>query len=117
MMTRRTAEEQAQDIRDAFRALDRNADGYISADELKYVMSNLGEKLSDGELAQMIAEADVDGDGRIDYNGRFNFMALVLGSIQPGLSGSVYHPSPHCLALLGLFNQQNLIDLSFHFIH
>ena len=30
-------------------------------------MNNLGEKLSDIELDQLIAEADIDGDGQIDY--------------------------------------------------
>ena len=31
-------------------------------------MMNLGEKLSDEEVAQMISEADLDGDGYVNYN-------------------------------------------------
>ena len=70
MMTReRSAEEQSQDIREAFQALDRNGDGFITADELRNVMSKLGENLSDQEVRAMIAEADANGDGRIDYCG------------------------------------------------
>ncbi len=30
-------------------------------------MTNLGEKLSDSEVEEMIREADVDGDGQINY--------------------------------------------------
>jgi Ca2+-binding EF-hand superfamily protein len=30
-------------------------------------MTNLGEKLSDQEVEEMIREADVDGDGQINY--------------------------------------------------
>ncbi len=30
-------------------------------------MTNLGEKLSDNEVDEMIREADVDGDGQINY--------------------------------------------------
>ena len=30
-------------------------------------MTNLGEKLSDDEVMEMIREADIDGDGQINY--------------------------------------------------
>ena len=32
-------------------------------------MNNLGEKLTDEELNEMILEADLDGDGQINYSG------------------------------------------------
>merc|ERR1712066_1220795 len=41
--------------------------GFISAAELRHVMTNLGEKLTDEEVDEMIREADVDGDGQINY--------------------------------------------------
>ena len=46
---------------------DRNGDGFISAAEMKHVMANLGEMLTDEEVAEMIAAADIDGDGQISY--------------------------------------------------
>jgi len=33
-------------------------------------MANLGEKLTDEELEEMIKEADTDGDGEVDYEGK-----------------------------------------------
>ena len=30
-------------------------------------MTNLGEKLTDEEVAGMIREADIDGDGQVNY--------------------------------------------------
>ena len=48
---------------------DKDKDGYISAGELRYVMTNLGEKLTDEEVQEMIKEADLDGDGLVNYNG------------------------------------------------
>ena len=32
-------------------------------------MTSLGEKLTDEEVAEMIKEADLDGDGQVNYNG------------------------------------------------
>lgn len=41
----------------------------MAAAELRHVVSNLGEKLSDEEIDAMVAEADADGDGQIEYAG------------------------------------------------
>lgn len=35
--------------------------------QLRNVMINLGERLTDDEAEQMIREADLDGDGRVNY--------------------------------------------------
>merc|ERR1719203_1328073 len=49
-----------EELIEAFRAFDRDGSGFISAAELRHVMTNLGEKLTDEEIDEMIAEADVD---------------------------------------------------------
>ena len=43
------------------------ASSSFSAAELRHAMTNLGEKLTDEEVDEMIREADVDGDGQINY--------------------------------------------------
>ena len=48
---------------------DKDGNGYISAAELRHVMTNLGEKLTDEEVDEMIREADIDGDGQVNYDG------------------------------------------------
>merc|ERR1712226_97763 len=52
-----------EELIDAFKVFDRDGTGLISATELRHVMTNLGEKLSDEEIDEMIKEADIDGDG------------------------------------------------------
>ena len=54
-----------EEIREAFKVFDKDGNGYISAAELRHVMTNLGEKLSEAEVSEMIREADVDGDGQV----------------------------------------------------
>jgi len=56
-----------EELIEAFKVFDRDGNGYISAAELRHVMCNLGEKLTDEEVDDMIREADVDGDGEINY--------------------------------------------------
>lgn len=58
-----------EEIKEAFKVFDKDGNGYISAAELRHVMTNLGEKLSETEVDEMIREADVDGDGQINYDG------------------------------------------------
>ncbi len=58
-----------EEIREAFKVFDKDNNGFISAAELRHVMTNLGEKLTEEEVEEMIREADVDGDGQINYEG------------------------------------------------
>eukprot|EP00461_Guttulinopsis_vulgaris_P001510 UN01510 len=72
----RQAETEDDEIREAFRVFDKNGDGFISAAELRHVMTNLGEKLTQDEVDEMIREADLDNDGQIDWN---EFVRMMVG--------------------------------------
>lgn len=63
------------ELRESFKVFDKNGDGYISASELRHVMTTLGEKLSDEEVEEMIREADIDGDGKVNYQ---EFVKMML---------------------------------------
>ncbi|OEH79951.1 hypothetical protein cyc_01598 [Cyclospora cayetanensis] len=64
-----------EELIEAFKVFDRDGNGLISAAELRHVMTNLGEKLTDEEVDEMIREADIDGDGQINYE---EFVGMML---------------------------------------
>ncbi|KAF9677653.1 hypothetical protein SADUNF_Sadunf08G0129900 [Salix dunnii] len=92
LMAKKTKETDAEEeLKEAFKVFDKDQNGYISANEhftysigkrsllnntlallvhvqLRHVMINLGEKLTDEEVDQMINEADLDGDGQVNYD-------------------------------------------------
>ena len=55
-----------------FKVFDRDGDGLISEEELRLTMTNLGEPLTEAEVRSMIAEADLDGDGKINFQAGVN---------------------------------------------
>lgn len=66
-----------KELRDAFRVFDEDGNGTISRSELKKLMKNLGQALSDAELDAMMDEVDTDGNGEIDFE-EFKSMMVCL---------------------------------------
>ena len=54
---------------------DRNRDGYVDARELKKVTTTLGQQLSPEELEAFMHEADMDSDGKLNYE---EFVKMML---------------------------------------
>jgi len=69
--------DEEEELRQAFKIFDRDNKNFISTAELKYVMKNLGEKLSETEVDDMIKEADPENTGKLDYHG---FVKMLLGN-------------------------------------
>jgi len=60
--------ESQQSILEAFRIFDKDGHGYVSAAELRHVLTNLGEKLHDEDVDELIREAEVSGDGNVSID-------------------------------------------------
>lgn len=79
LMARKFVEHDLQaDVRQAFRMFDRDGSGTVNAQELRHVMMNFGEKLPEDEVDDMMREADVDGEGEINYEGERDVSSLYL---------------------------------------
>mgnify|MGYP001349885500 FL=1 len=79
-MMRDVSEEET--VRQAFNVFDKDGDGLISAEEIRQTMMGLGEEVkmivdkiffflffevSETEVTAMVKEADLNGDGFIDF--------------------------------------------------
>ena len=49
---------------------------------VRHVMTNLGEKLTDEEVDEMIREADIDGDGQVNYEGKYKTPAGLISRLK-----------------------------------
>jgi Ca2+-binding EF-hand superfamily protein len=58
-----------EEIREAYRVFDHNSEGFVSCEEIRFVMRNLGDVMTEDEINEMILEIDRDRDGRISYEG------------------------------------------------
>eukprot|EP00439_Symbiodinium_sp_Y106_P019520 s53_g2.t1 len=77
-----------EELVEAFRVFDTRGDGFISAAELRQVMTNLGEALDEEEIDEMIREADVDSDP-IDVED----FELTPGRLHPWRQAARFSPS------------------------
>ncbi|CAF2343252.1 unnamed protein product [Rotaria sp. Silwood2] len=54
-------------LKDAFNLFDQNDDGFIETKDLREIMTNLGEKITDEDIDEMIREADIDKDFKVNF--------------------------------------------------
>lgn len=71
------------------RMFDRDNNGYISATEFRFVLTTLGEKMTDTEVDELLTSADIDGDGQINHEGALvtsskRFLALLCLKLAAG---------------------------------
>jgi len=66
-----------QEIIESFKVFDKEGKHLITAAELRHIMINMGEKLTDEEVDEMLRECDVDSDGKINY---VDFIKMLVSS-------------------------------------
>jgi len=69
MQTQNGKEDSPVEIKEAFKIFDRNDSGQVSAQELRHVLTTIGEKLSEQEFEEMwkeVKDTDIEKNGLID---------------------------------------------------
>ncbi|KAH8289791.1 hypothetical protein KR054_011107 [Drosophila jambulina] len=66
--------DSADDFIEGLRHFDKDASGYISSAELRHLLTTLGEKLTDEEVEQLLANME-DQQGNINYE---EFVRMVM---------------------------------------
>ncbi|XP_045928803.1 calcium-binding protein 8-like [Micropterus dolomieu] len=82
--------EELHEIREAFKVLDRDGNGFISKQELGMAMRSLGYMPSEVELAIIMQRLDMDGDGQVDFNEFMTILGpkLLSSETREGFLGS-----------------------------
>ncbi|CCE65021.1 hypothetical protein TPHA_0J02010 [Tetrapisispora phaffii CBS 4417] len=62
-----TTTGKVEDFIKAFEVFDKESTGKVSVGDLKYMLTGLGEKLTDEEVDELLKGVEVDSDGGIDY--------------------------------------------------
>jgi len=70
--------DQEAELRDAFRLFDRDNSGYITINELKQVMLNMGEKLNQEELEDMMREVRTKKNNNRNSEYYYRYSRLML---------------------------------------
>lgn len=64
-------DETAKNVMAAFKVFDLDNDGFITRDELRKAMETIGETVTEEQLSEFIELADMDKDGKINYEGKY----------------------------------------------
>ena len=58
---------QPEDYIRGFQVFDKDGTGEIGVGELRYILTSLGEKLTDGEVDELLKGINVSRDGNVNY--------------------------------------------------
>merc|ERR1711934_240953 len=65
--TNKTHEQMEEEIKNAFLTFDADGSGFITREELVETLTTMGDPVDEETINGMIAEADLDGEGKIIY--------------------------------------------------
>ena len=92
--------EIADEVKKAFKVLDRRNNGYLMTSDIRDFLSKLGDVLTDEEIDEMIKLADIEMNGQIQYDQvrkqkKCNYLGRVKFDIKYQTKHiNIFNPSP-----------------------
>ena len=68
-------------LRAAFSVFDTNGDGTISSEEIREIMREMGEAVTEDDIQRVLGDIDSNGDGSVDYD---EFSKVVTREMRDG---------------------------------
>ncbi|THG96521.1 hypothetical protein EW145_g7765 [Phellinidium pouzarii] len=65
----------AEEFTRGFQVFDHDSNGFIGAGELRYVLTQLGEKMTDEEVDELLKGVQIGPDGNLNYE---SFVRTIL---------------------------------------
>ncbi len=62
-----------------FQVFDKDMTGFIGVGQLRYILTNLGEKMTDDEVDELLKAVETSGNGEVNYTG-MSLLPPVLGT-------------------------------------
>ena len=69
-------QDEVNQLIEMFEVFDRDGDGLLSKDEIKNLFDSINEEISDEILEEFIKEADLDNDGKINFQEFVNLLTM-----------------------------------------
>ena len=79
--------QEAQTYSKIFKSFDKDRDGHINIHDLRKALQEMGEKVSEEELRELIAEVDINKNGNIEEEEFLQVGLFVPCSVLPSFPG------------------------------
>ena len=76
LSTKMKEQKEDKDLLEIFNVFDKNKDGFITEDDINYVIDEIGDDLDEDIISELIAKGDEDNDGRINF---IEFKKIFIG--------------------------------------
>ena len=64
-------QDYSRQLEEAFKTVDKDGTGFVLASELRHLLTNMGDKLSDEDFSVLLEELDIDSNGRVQFKGQY----------------------------------------------